>query len=151
MTAFFRRTSFGQWAGGRLIARACPIRFACVGGTSAVLQLALLHILTGHGWNAIVAEIVAFFVSAQVNFLLHINITWRAWRATTTRQTLGRCWLAFHGSIAGTALLNLSVFTVAHLVLPALYAAALGIIAAAVVNFVTLDRLVFRPIPAEAA
>lgn len=84
-----------------------------------------------------------------MNFLLNTTVTWRDRHAGAARQTLRRRWLAFHGSIAGTALLNLSVFTVAHLAIPALYASALSIMAAAV-NFVTFDRFVFRPTPVEA-
>ncbi len=151
MTAFFRRIPLARHLRALLIARARPIRFACVGGTSALIQLALLHLIVGRGWNTTLAEIVALLTAAQVNFLLNTTVTWRDRHAGAARQTLRCRWLAFHGSISGTALLNFSVFTVAHLALPALYASALGIIAAAGVNFVTFDRFVFRPVPTEAA
>lgn len=58
---------------------------------------------------------------------------------------LARRWLRFHLSIGGTAALNLLVFGVARLALPALAASALGIGVAAVFNYLLADRLVFRP------
>ncbi len=150
MIARIRDTSLARKCQNLLIAGARPIRFAFVGGTSGLIQLALLHVATGYGWNAILAEIVAIFCAAQVNFLLNTTVTWRDRHVGAARATLRTRWLAFHGSIAGTALLNISVFTAAHTVMPALSASALGIAAAATINFVTFDRLVFRPIPVEA-
>ncbi len=150
MTAFYRRIPFAQHVQALLIARARPIRFACVGGISALIQLALLHSIAGHGWNTALAEIIALLLAAQVNFFLNTTVTWRDRHVGAARQTLRRRWFAFHGSITWTTLLNFSVFTAAHLAMPALYAAALGIIAAAAVNFVTFDRFVFRPAPVKA-
>jgi putative flippase GtrA len=128
-----------------------PLRFAFVGGTSGAIQLALLHIATRHGWNAIIAEVVAIFVAAQINFLLNTTITWRDRYAGATGVTLRRRWLVFHGSIIGATLLNITVFAVAHTVIPALAASALGIAVAASINFFTFDRLVFRPVPTAVA
>ncbi len=118
-----------------------PVRFAFSGGAAAVVQLVLLALLTRHGWDEFPADIVAFLVSAQVNFALNYTFTWRG---RSVRQTLWRRWLMFHGSIAGTGLLNIMVFATARHVLPALVASALGIGVASLGNFVIGDRLVFR-------
>lgn len=119
-------------------------RFACTGIFAGLIQLALLHLWIAHGWNALVANPIAFFVSAQVNFVLSALFIWRD-RCDESRrtETLLRQWVAFHGSILGTALLNQAVFAVAQLALPPLIASGLGIAAGALVNFVVQDRYVF--------
>lgn len=150
MTVSLSRTSRIASSNGPHIPWARPLRFASVGGASGLLQLALLHVATGYGWNATLAEIAAFLLAAQVNFLLNVTVTWRDRQMGAARETLRRRWIGFHGSIVGTALLNFAVFTIAHAAIPALYAAALGIALAAAVNFVAFDRLVFRPVPARA-
>lgn len=109
-----------------------------------MVQLALLHLWVANGWDALVANPVAFLASAQLNFLLSATFIWRDRRDTTRRsETLFRRWVAFHGAILGTALLNQAVFVVAQLALPALLAAGLGIAAGALVNFLVQDRFVF--------
>ncbi len=118
-----------------------PLRFAFSGGAAAVVQLVLLALLTRHGWDEFAADIVAFLVSAQVNFALNYTFTWRG---RTGRHALWRRWLLFHGSIAGTGLLNILIFAAARHALPALVASALGIGVASVGNFIVGDRLVFR-------
>lgn len=154
LIAFSRRLARQPLVPLLFAARGRLIRFACVGGAAAVIQLTLLHLLTQHGWGATWAFVVAFLTAAQVNFLLHTTVTWHDRRGLAARASLLRRWLAFHGSISGTALLNVAVFTVAHLAIPALLAAMLGIAAAAAANFVTFDRFVFRaprPVVSEAS
>lgn len=120
------------------------LRFACTGVIAGIVQLALLHLWLAHGWNALVANPVAFLVSAQFNFLLSATFIWRDRHGATHRtETLFRRWVAFHGAILGTAILNQAVFAVAQLALPALLAAGLGIAAGALVNFFVQDRFVF--------
>ena len=122
-----------------------PLRFIVTGGVAGILQLGLLAALTHHGWEPILANAVAFLLAAQVNFALGSIFTWRDRRpGKWTVRTLLRRWVRFHGSIAGTALLNGGVFVATHTVLPTLVAAGLGIGAAAVVNFMVGDCLVFR-------
>jgi putative flippase GtrA len=119
-------------------------RFACTGGIAGAIQLALLHLWIARGWDAITANPVAFLISAQANFLLSATFIWGDRDGGTRRgATLLRRWVAFHGSILGTALLNQAVFAVAQQAMPALIAAALVIGAGALVNFVVQDRLVF--------
>lgn len=118
-----------------------PLRFAITGGIAGVVQLVLLALLTRAGWAALPANVLAFLLAAQVNFTLSSAFTWRDRRAD---HRLGRRWLAFHGSIAAMAVVNMLVFALARAALPPLVASVLGIAAAACGNFVLGDRLVFR-------
>ncbi len=140
-----RRAGGRAEQGGRgrgLFGRATrPLRFALTGGIAAVTQLALLALLTRHGWPTLLANAVAFLLAAQVNFALSSTFTWRDRR---TGRGLRRRWLAFHGSIASMAVVNMLVFLAVRTALPTLAASALGIGAAAIGNFIIGDRLVFR-------
>jgi putative flippase GtrA len=138
--------------------QARPVRFAIVGGLAGLMQLALLKLLIDHGWQALLANGVAFLLSAQCNFVMSCLFTWRdrgiggtsrsgAQRdgSTTGGMLLvARRWLAFHCSIASMALVNMVAFAVAQLVLPNVAAAAVGICVAAIGNFFIGDRLIFR-------
>jgi putative flippase GtrA len=129
-----------------VVQQAAPrlVRFACTGLLAGAIQLALLHLWTARGWDALVANPVAFLVSAQLNFLLSVTFIWRNRRDAPRRvETLRRRWIAFHCSILSTALLNQAVFGMAQVALPSLLAAALGIAAGALVNFLVQDRFVF--------
>ncbi len=134
-----------RWVELLLSDRARPLRFAVVGGTAGVTQLALLALLERGGWPALLANAVAFLCAAQVNFLLSATFTWRD-RARSV--ALWRRWIGFHGSIAGMAVLNMLVFATARMVWPSLVSSAIGIVAAALGNFLLGDRLVFRRRPA---
>ena len=127
-----------------------PVRFALTGGTAGLMQLGLLYALTNQGLNPVLANAAAFLLAAQFNFSLSQIFTWYdRWPSGSAKRMLLTRWLAFHGAIAGTAMLNMSVFVAARLALPDLLAAALGIGTAAIVNFAANDRLVFRtgPLP----
>jgi putative flippase GtrA len=117
-----------------------PLRFALTGGLSGLLQLGLLALLTGRGWPAAPANAVAFLLAAQVNFALSSLFTWRDRRRMAP---LWRRWLAFHGAIVATTLVNQSVFLATRTALPVLVASAAGIAIAAVGNYLLGDRLVF--------
>jgi len=139
--AIVAHAGMGRWGTMILSDRARPLRFAVVGGTAGVIQLTLLALLERHGWPALPANAVAFLCAAQVNFLLSATFTWgdRAHGVALRRR-----WAAFHGSIAGMAVLNMLVFAVARTVWPSLVASGAGIVAAALGNFLLGDRLVFR-------
>jgi putative flippase GtrA len=144
MVLLFRMLAAGtaRCAHAMLVSRKMrPVRFAITGGIAGLTQLALLTLLLDQGWYALWSNLVAFLLAAQLNFLLSGLFTWRDRRAG---RSLGRRWLAFHGSIAGMALVNLAVFVVARFVLPNMVASAAGIGAAATGNFIIGDRLVFR-------
>jgi putative flippase GtrA len=126
--------------------RARPLRFVFTGGLCGLIQLVLFTLLVRSNWSPLIANAVAFLLSAQVNFLLSWSFTWGD-RQVHQRANLLARWLTFHGSIVGTALLNQLVFWLAHLLLPNLFAVMLGIGVAALANFVLLDRQVFRKDP----
>jgi putative flippase GtrA len=125
--------------------RARPLRFAVTGGLAGLLQLALLALLTRHGWNSIPANAVALLLSTQANFALSYLFTWRDRRphAGTAPVVFVR-WAGYQGSVAGTALLNMLVFVATRTVLPPLVASVAGLAAGASGNFVIGDRFVFR-------
>lgn len=122
-----------------------PLRFAAVGGVCGLVQLALLVALKAGGLAAIPANVAAYLLSAQHNFLLSNNLIWHdRWSSQATVRDLGRRWAAFHASIAGTFLLSQAVFIGSRLLVPDVVASALGIGVAAVVNFLIQDRLTFQ-------
>ncbi|HLJ66829.1 MAG TPA: GtrA family protein [Chloroflexota bacterium] len=122
-----------------------PLRFAGTGGAAAAVQLTLLVLLTHRGWDALLANAVAFLLAAQVNFALSVTVTWRDRRGADSRPgTVFRRWLLFHGSIAFMALVNMLVFTLARAVLPTLPASLAGSAAGAAGNYISGDRFVFR-------
>lgn len=124
-----------------------PLRFAAVGGVCGLLQIAFLVVLKAMGLAAIPANVGAYLLSAQLNFLLSNRVIWHdRWSSRATGRDLTRRWLAFHGSIAGTFLLSQGVFIAARLALPDVLASALGIGVSAAANFVIQDRLTFRRI-----
>jgi putative flippase GtrA len=130
-----------------LARRSAPrlIRFACTGLIAGVVQLALLHLWIARRWDGLLANTIAYLVSAQVNFILSATLIWGD-RRDGSRGLLRR-WVGFHGAILGTAILNQAVFVVADLALSPLIAAAFGIAATALVNFFVQDRLIFTARP----
>ena len=124
-----------------------PLRFICTGGLAGVIQLGLLDLMIKYGWETALANIVAFLLAAQVNFVLSFFFTWRDRQPvadTVTRYVFWSRWLRFHSSILLTALLNQGVFLLTRAFIPALLASALGICVASLVNFFTMNTLVFR-------
>jgi putative flippase GtrA len=121
------------------------LRFALVGSTCGLIQLGLLHILVEAEVQANLANLAAFAISAQVNFILSQFFTWRDRWAPSLRPSrlISRLFL-FNGSVATTGVVNQSVFALANLIIWYLPAAALGIAVAAVTNFLLNDRIVFR-------
>jgi putative flippase GtrA len=118
-----------------------PLRFAGTGGTAGAAQIVLLVFLTHLGVESVLANIVAFLLAAQVNFVLSLTFTW-ADRLGDER--LGRRWLLFHGSISLMAVVNMLTFLAARTVVPAPPASLLGIAAGAAGNYLLGDHLVFR-------
>jgi putative flippase GtrA len=127
-----------------------PFRFIVVGVLTALLQIGILYWLLQYHWNATIANVIAFLLSAQANFLLNSLFTWQDRQEPGKRESLLKRWIAFHGSIAGTGLLNNLVFLGAHIVMPTLVASLLGTGAAALVNFTIMNFFVFRTRPAFA-
>jgi putative flippase GtrA len=121
-----------------------PLRFAGTGGTAASVQVLLLVVLTRHGWNALVANGVAFLMATQVNFGLSAAFTWRD---RGVADSLGRRWLLYHVSVALMASVNMLVFVLVRSMVPTVLASLVGIGAGAVGNYLLGDRLVFRRRP----
>ncbi|WP_420799560.1 GtrA family protein [Ktedonobacter robiniae] len=101
--------------------QARPLRFLLTGGACGMLQLRLLALLAELNIESILANILALLLAAQVNFVLSNVFTWNDCPSIrTARRTLFRRWLRFHGSIAGTTLLNQGIFIIAWALLPIL-------------------------------
>jgi putative flippase GtrA len=130
----------------RQVARRRGLRFAVTGAVAAILQLVILRAETWLGWDSLLANVAAFALAAQVNFVLSQQFTWRDRPAAQVVPFARlRRWLRFHAGICGTALLNLGVFAVSRTMLPTLLAALLGIAVAGIVNYLLADHFVFRP------
>lgn len=128
-----------------LSARARVLRFALVGGTCGLIQLGLLHVLVDAQVQENLANLAAFGMSAQVNFILSQFFTWRdRWSPRLGLTSFISRLFLFNGSVATTGVVNQSVFGLANLIIWYLPAAALGIAVAAVTNFLLSDRIVFR-------
>ena len=133
--------------------KARPIRFFLVGQTATLTQLCVLYALTSLGWLPGVANAVALILSSQVNFLLSATFTWRdrdalERRGERSRGTaliiLGR-WARFMSGIAVTTLLNDGLFIMLErTALSVLVAAIISSGVIAVVNYLMIDRLIFR-------
>lgn len=119
-------------------------RFALTGLLCAALQLALVAAFEAARLPGLIANAGAFFLAAQLNFVLSSRFTWGD---RVRNGPLVWRWVAFLGAISGTAVLNMAVFAAARGVVGELQAAALGIAASALVNFVVGDRAIFRSTP----
>jgi putative flippase GtrA len=120
------------------------VRFAGVGGFCGAIQLALFVAGEWLGFNALTANIIAYLLSAQVNFALSERFIWGDRRLHRCGGALARRWLSFHSSIAGKFLLSQAVFLAARTALPDVAASAAGIGISALVNFAIQDRVTFR-------
>ena len=119
-------------------------RFALTGLLCAALQLALVALFEAARLPGLIANAGAFFLAAQLNFVLSSRFTWGD--RGRSRSLVWR-WVAFLGAISGTAVLNMAVFALVRGAVGDVLAAALGIAASALVNFVVGDRAIFRSTP----
>jgi putative flippase GtrA len=118
-----------------------PLRFVVSGAPTAATQLGLLALFVHRGWPVLAANAVAIAITAQVSFVLS---HWFTWRGRNVSRSLAGTWLMFHISISGTVTLNLLVCAAGALVLPLPIASLGGVAAAAIGNFASGDRLIFR-------
>lgn len=122
-------------------------RFVIVGGSCGVVQLAVLHsLVAGGGMGERVANLIAFVISMELNFVFSQFFTWRdRWSARIQPHKFLARMAMFNVSAASTSgVVNQGVFNLLNTFIWYLPAAALGICAAAVANFLLNDRLVFR-------
>jgi putative flippase GtrA len=120
-------------------------RFLAVGGTCGVIQLSILHALVVSDVEAHLANLAAFIVSMELNFVLSQFFTWRdRWSPTLSfGKVMGRLAL-FNVAATTTGSVNQGVFAVFNLFIWYMPAAAIGICLASITNFLLNDRLVFR-------
>ncbi|MBO9542052.1 GtrA family protein [bacterium] len=125
-------------------------RFIASGGTSAVFNLALLHVLIGWcglrgGWREDAAYLVALELSILFQFALCRFWVWKG------AEREGAIWpqlIRFHGAAFVTSLGRLVLFTVLRRAgMHYLFNASLGIALGAVVNYFLYEKLVFRTRP----
>ncbi len=123
------------------------LRFAVVGGSCGIIQLAVLHMLAaGFSVPWLLANFIAFIISMELNFTLNQLFTWRDRLGSelTPLRLLARV-LMFNASASTTGIpLNQGVAALMGLFMWYLPAAAIGIGVAATANFFLSDRLVFR-------
>lgn len=121
-------------------------RFVLSGGTSALVNLALLHGLIAGlglrgGWREDLANLLALELSALFQFTLCRYWVWR----NADQIPLWTSLIAFHGAIALTSTGRTLLFSLLRQVgLHYLPNAVLGIGLAAVANYLLYDRVVFK-------
>jgi putative flippase GtrA len=123
------------------------MRFLTVGGSCGVIQLSVLHeLVAGAGMSERLANLIAFLISMELNFVLNQFFTWRdRWSSTLQPHKFLARLVMFNISAASTSgIVNQGVFNLFNLFMWYLPAAAIGILAAASANFMLNDRLVFR-------
>ena len=125
-----------------------PLRFASLGVLCAALQLGLLALFSETTRLGAASNVVAFLISALVNFWLNSRLTWPDSRPRIVWLQL----LGFTALIAITAVLNQSLFLLASPYVPYLIAGAAAIGATTIVKYAVADRWIFprfhRRIPA---
>ena len=129
------------------------VRFGVVGVMMSALHLVVFHLVAGRT-VAELANLVAFLVVTQVNFLVSDRWTWASRRgAARTVRTQALRLLAFNGTAASGFALNAVTFSAAYRLLdvPATPSAVLGVVAGAGATFLLSSRFVFRRVPAALA
>jgi putative flippase GtrA len=134
--------------------RAASTRFIAVGLAMTALHLAVFQLLLP--WSVPeVANVAAFLLATQVNFLLSYYWTWSD-RRPVGRETAGsiaRRAALFNGSAAFGFGLNAAGFSTALRVvgLPPVHSAVVATVASAAATFVLSSRVVFVRRPAVPA
>lgn len=117
------------------------LRFALVGGGCGLLQLVLLSLFVRWSTVSAAANSAAYLGTAQLNVVLSDRFIWSDRREG---GKVWRRWLGFHASIAGTFVVSQVVFLAALPLVPVTVASGLGLVLAALLNFIVQDRLTFR-------
>lgn len=122
------------------------LRFGVVGLAMSALHLVVFHLVAGR-LVAELANLVAFLVVTQVNFVVSDRFTWAS-RRTVGRPLRERALrvLAFNGTAASGFALNALAFSAAYRLLGAgeTTSAVVGVLAGAGATFLLSSRFVFR-------
>jgi dolichol-phosphate mannosyltransferase len=119
------------------------VRFAVLGGVTAVINIGLLWLLSEAGINAIAAYAIGMAIALQFNFLASQAFVWQD-RGAGSWRVLAERWVTFHTCTAASIAVNMAAFIVARLFMPDIAAAIVGLAISTVVKFMSLDRLAFK-------
>ena len=122
------------------------VRFGMVAGSCTLLQLLILEFLNHLGVSRLLANGIAFLVSAQANFALSALFTWHDRKPRLARHTKSlnatragvwvARWIKFNGTALVALVINELVFAAAlHEGVPLFIGSAVGILSGAVVTF----------------
>lgn len=124
------------------------LTFGAVGCLCLGLQYMVLRGLTGIHWPTVWADGVAFTLSAQLNFWLSYQYTWRDTPRVYGRK-LVRKWLMFNGVVVLSAGVNAAVYSQTHHLLATAPALVVAGIASAITSFALNHLVVLRPLEAR--
>lgn len=121
-------------------------RFALVGVVCALLQLAVMHLLTTFGCQEVAANSAGFVVSTQCNFVLSSLLTWRAQYVGWSWRSTPRRWVTFNSAALIALALNTLVFFLlwSELALSATIASLGGIVLGSICAYVMNNYMTFR-------
>jgi putative flippase GtrA len=122
-----------------------PIRFGAVGIVTFGVQMGCFAGFHSAGLSAVIANAIALAIAVQFNFAANQLFVWADQPVKLLSQAVVRRWMAFHGCLALSLVVNFGVFVVAQLFLPPVIAVLAGIVSSTAIKFVSLDRFAFRP------
>jgi Glycosyl transferase family 2/GtrA-like protein len=128
----------------RVVARTRVSRFIVVGTICAGCQLVVNYFLLAAGAPGLIAFVLSFLGSAQLNFVLSDRFTWAARRngAGARWSVVGR-WASYNLSTLASLAVSSTTFVLASTVFGNNLAVLCGISAGALLTYVAGDRLVF--------
>jgi Predicted membrane protein len=121
-------------------------RFVLTGGSSALLNLVVLHALVSmvglsEGWEQDLANALALEAGILYSFLL---FRYWVWAAPAVKRPFWRELATFHGAVAVASIVRMFFFAVLRAAgLPYLLNAAVGIGLVAVLSYFLYERYVF--------
>lgn len=120
-----------------------PTQFAVIGVVCGAVQLGLLAAFTEGTSLGSLSNMVAFAISAQLNFVLNRAVTWRDRMGRRLRAVLGQL-AGFNALMLVAVVFNQAIYLVALHIVPYLVAGAIGIGATTLGKYVIADRWIFR-------
>lgn len=117
------------------------LTFSLVGLVCFAAQYSVAWSMARAGVSWPIGNALAFFLSAQLNFVLSSVFTWpdRGARRWTVRR-----WVSYNGTVLVALAVNTAVFTAIYPLAGSLAASAAGVVAGAGANFLICNYLVFR-------